>query len=484
MDDARTIARAGDLAMRFARQTAKRVGITRAGGAWEARNDAGLSRYAAMRRVGNLTPIGLTSTGRERGSHDSSLLATPPVLRQGPSSDSDASTGGLPRDPNTLIPSESGRFVKQAGAELARPSRTRTLAGQVRPDLFRDVDARVNKISYAIAERSAGDELRSGVVDRTERQPDALASLSARSSATNREEDRSERAGERSAESELAPRALPVAGNGLAVSTLATARPLRTTTGARRASQTMAESGVGNTSGAVDSTERVAASPAMPFNKMNPAALRRNLLRTTGLGEMLAASLRTRLQPHLKFDPSIARIHRGAAAATAARELKAEAFTIGQDVFFGEGRYAPDTREGFGLLAHELAHVGQQAAQIGDRMRFFTATGGDEMEGEAQQAGASAVRADDLERRNRTGGALHQASAAPNAALAFALSSPRSRGGSPMPAQTATEESGAQGARVEPAASDARAVTDRVYELMKQEIALGRERGLSKRKGR
>ena len=220
-----------------------------------------------------------------------------------------------------------------------------------------------------------------------------------------------------------------------------------------------------------------------PIRAMSPSALRQHLLQSGGLGELLAQTLRERLRPHLKFDPSIARIHRNAAASSAARELSAEAFTIGPDIFFGEGRYAPENREGYGLLAHEMTHVGQQAARIGDRMHFFTPQGGDAMESEAQETAAAALASDDNEKRNRTGGAAHQASAPPRPALAYALPSPRATGGFTIPAQKATEETGQDGAKVAPAQADARAVTDRVYELMKQEIALGRERGSSRRKG-
>lgn len=232
---------------------------------------------------------------------------------------------------------------------------------------------------------------------------------------------------------------------------------------------------------------KVAAAPParkLALRQMPPAVLRRTLVREGGAGEMLASRLREKLRPHLRFDPALARLHRGAAAVAAARTLNAEAFTIGPDVFFGEGRYAPETRTGLGLLAHELTHVGQQAALIGDKMRFFTPQGGDDMESAAQRTAAEALDADDREKVNRTGGALHQASAPPRPALAFALSSARSRGGSAsVPAQKATEESGQPGAKVMPAQSDARAVTDRIYELMKQEIALGRGRGASRRKG-
>ncbi len=55
------------------------------------------------------------------------------------------------------------------------------------------------------------------------------------------------------------------------------------------------------------------------------------------------------------------RIHTGPAAEQAAAALKARAFTQGSDIFFGRGEYQPATRQGELLLAHELAHVAQQA---------------------------------------------------------------------------------------------------------------------------
>ncbi len=44
----------------------------------------------------------------------------------------------------------------------------------------------------------------------------------------------------------------------------------------------------------------------------------------------------------------------------AARALGARAFTIGRDIFFGAGQYAPETPAGLRLLVHELVHVVQQ----------------------------------------------------------------------------------------------------------------------------
>ena len=52
-------------------------------------------------------------------------------------------------------------------------------------------------------------------------------------------------------------------------------------------------------------------------------------------------------------------IHTDGAAARAAEHLQAEAFTIGNHIYFANGRFAPQSASGLALLAHELAHVAQ-----------------------------------------------------------------------------------------------------------------------------
>jgi len=54
------------------------------------------------------------------------------------------------------------------------------------------------------------------------------------------------------------------------------------------------------------------------------------------------------------------RLHTDEPAAQAARSMGVPAFTVGQDIAFGAGQYAPHTRAGRHVLAHELAHVVQQ----------------------------------------------------------------------------------------------------------------------------
>jgi hypothetical protein len=53
-------------------------------------------------------------------------------------------------------------------------------------------------------------------------------------------------------------------------------------------------------------------------------------------------------------------VHTDAKAAESARAVSALAYTVGQNVVFGENRYAPTTHVGRELLAHELAHTIQQ----------------------------------------------------------------------------------------------------------------------------
>lgn len=64
----------------------------------------------------------------------------------------------------------------------------------------------------------------------------------------------------------------------------------------------------------------------------------------------------------LKFgqDFSRVRVHTDTQAAESARQVNALAYTVGQDIVFGSGRYAPHTREGQQLVAHELVHTIQQ----------------------------------------------------------------------------------------------------------------------------
>jgi hypothetical protein len=83
-------------------------------------------------------------------------------------------------------------------------------------------------------------------------------------------------------------------------------------------------------------------------------------------GQPLDIAAREFMEPRFHRDFSQVRVHTDEQAASSARAINAAAFTVGSHVVFGAGRFAPGTRDGHELLAHELAHVVQQAGDGGD----------------------------------------------------------------------------------------------------------------------
>jgi hypothetical protein len=90
-----------------------------------------------------------------------------------------------------------------------------------------------------------------------------------------------------------------------------------------------------------------------------PAAAEGTHLPSSSVGQPLDRATRAFMEPRFGQDFSRVRVHTDSAAAESARSLGAFAFTTGHDIVFGPGRYAPATREGKHLLAHELSHVAQ-----------------------------------------------------------------------------------------------------------------------------
>jgi polyhydroxyalkanoate synthesis regulator phasin len=79
-----------------------------------------------------------------------------------------------------------------------------------------------------------------------------------------------------------------------------------------------------------------------------------------GGGQPLAESERSFFEPRFGYDFSEVRVHTDLQAAESAQVMNARAFTIGRDIVFNKGEYAPETVRGGRLLAHELTHVIQQ----------------------------------------------------------------------------------------------------------------------------
>jgi hypothetical protein len=78
------------------------------------------------------------------------------------------------------------------------------------------------------------------------------------------------------------------------------------------------------------------------------------------LGQPLDTATRSFFEPRFGYDFSRVRIHTDARAADSARAVNALAYTVGHDIVFAAEQYAPASRSGHTLLAHELTHVIQQ----------------------------------------------------------------------------------------------------------------------------
>jgi hypothetical protein len=94
----------------------------------------------------------------------------------------------------------------------------------------------------------------------------------------------------------------------------------------------------------------------------NGSGLTSRLGTLRGSGHPLPPSARDFFEPRFGHDFGQVRIHTGGRAAEAASTVSARAFTLGRDIVFGAGQYAPGTNSGKKLLAHELTHVLQQGA--------------------------------------------------------------------------------------------------------------------------
>ena len=80
-------------------------------------------------------------------------------------------------------------------------------------------------------------------------------------------------------------------------------------------------------------------------------------------GRPLSRSERAFFEPRFGRDFGEVRVHTDAKAAESAMALNARAYTFGRDIVFGKGEYAPGTRSGLKLFAHELTHVLQQTGE-------------------------------------------------------------------------------------------------------------------------
>jgi outer membrane protein OmpA-like peptidoglycan-associated protein len=79
-------------------------------------------------------------------------------------------------------------------------------------------------------------------------------------------------------------------------------------------------------------------------------------------GQSLDPASRAYFEPRFGHDFGQVRVHTDTRAEESAQAVDALAYTVGRNVVFGTGQYAPHTTAGRKLLAHELTHVVQQTS--------------------------------------------------------------------------------------------------------------------------
>ncbi len=124
----------------------------------------------------------------------------------------------------------------------------------------------------------------------------------------------------------------------------------------RVADQVMAASAHSAVSGASPRIQRFAGQ-ATEDRETAPASVDRVLASS---GRPLDTVLRQDMESRFGHDFSRVQVHSGAAAEQSAQDVNANAYTVGHNIVFGAGRFAPGTHEGRRLIAHELTHVVQQ----------------------------------------------------------------------------------------------------------------------------
>lgn len=89
-------------------------------------------------------------------------------------------------------------------------------------------------------------------------------------------------------------------------------------------------------------------------------SVEKTLKSTKGSGSFLAPNSKKQMEQGFGADFSNVRIHNNSTSVQMNRQLGAQAFTNGNDIYFNSGKFNPSSKSGKHLLAHELTHVIQQ----------------------------------------------------------------------------------------------------------------------------
>jgi len=115
---------------------------------------------------------------------------------------------------------------------------------------------------------------------------------------------------------------------------------------------------------AKDDEKQIQKSAASDANPGDTSNLESNLNSSKGGGSPLSGKVKTEMESGIGADFSNVRIHNDSNAVQMNKQLGAQAFATGNNIYFNEGKYNPNSQSGKHLLAHELTHTVQQGAAI------------------------------------------------------------------------------------------------------------------------
>ncbi|WP_223682461.1 eCIS core domain-containing protein [Flavobacterium hibisci] len=115
---------------------------------------------------------------------------------------------------------------------------------------------------------------------------------------------------------------------------------------------------------AKDDEKQIQKNAGADANPSDNSNLESNLNSSKGGGSPLSGKVKTEMESGIGADFSNVRIHNDSNAIQMNKQLGAQAFATGNNIYFNEGKYNPNSQDGKHLLAHELTHTVQQGAAI------------------------------------------------------------------------------------------------------------------------
>ncbi len=97
-------------------------------------------------------------------------------------------------------------------------------------------------------------------------------------------------------------------------------------------------------------------------NPSDNSNLESNLNSTKGGGSILPSTTKSEMESGFGADFSSVKIHTDSKAVQMNQQLGSQAFATGNNIYFNEGKFSPNSQSGKHLLAHELTHTVQQGA--------------------------------------------------------------------------------------------------------------------------